>query len=74
MIVPWESYEEMSSNTSEARGGRGGKPCHVEASPAGMPAGKGGVGVGTLCSIHKSQKATKNGHGQTTFPSQVLIT
>lgn len=24
--------------------------------------------MGTLCSIQKSQKATKNGHGQATFP------
>lgn len=48
--------------------GGGERPCHVEASPTGMPAGKGGLGEGTLCSVQKSQKATKNEHGQATFP------
>lgn len=30
--------------------------------------GREGQGVGTLCSIQKSRKATKNGRGQATFP------
>lgn len=67
MIVLWESHEEMSSNTSEARGG-GRNHAMWRHRQQGCLLGREGQGVGTLCSIQKSQKAIKNGHGQATFP------
>lgn len=74
MIVLWESHEEMSGNTREVSGGGGWRrgetmPCGGIANRDACWEGRGGGwGGGTLCSIQKSRKATKNGRGQATFP------